>query len=385
MASWYHHLFWKFLQITKAKRLCKTYNVEVISEIKEPKPPFLLFGNHAFMPDPYLLGRNIKFPINYMANVDAVSFFAKLGSKLVGIFPKLKGVPDINAVKIMFKLLKKKHAVGIFPEGDRSWDGETDEILKNITSIMKIAKIPVVLACITGNYLSGPRWAETTRQGKIFIEFKTLEKEEILKTGKKELYKGVCDFLYRNDIKDPRLKDVEFKGERLAEGVRFLLWLCPECNKHDSIKGKNNTILCTKCGAKWELNGNLKIAPKNKAGIDLKDWCDWQKKEIVRLCSEKKDSLITKTTGIDIYERVEKKVIFYCRGNLELYKDKIVFKADDNKKEELEFNIKEVLYYVDNFNDNFQFSYNEKRFKIKINGKNDWKWIYFLKHLQEAE
>ncbi len=383
MASWYHHIFYKFLKITKARVVYKKYNVEVITDIKEPKPPCLLFSNHAFMPDPYLLGRNIKYPINYMANVDAVSIFARLGSRLIGIFPKLKGVPDFNAVKMMFKLLKKKHIVGIFPEGDRSWDGETAEILKNIPSIMRIAKVPVLMARITGNYLSGPRWAETTRQGKIFIEFKTLEKEEVLNTPKKELFKIVSNFLYRNDIKDPKLKNVEFKGERFAEGVRFLIWLCPECNEHDSIKGENNTILCTKCGAKWELDGNLRIKPENKAGKDLKDWCDWQKKEIVRLCTERKNTVITKTKGIDFSERKGKKAVFYSKGDLELYKDKLVFRPEDSSNKLLEFDIKEVLYYVDNFNDNFQFSYKEKRFKIGINGKNDWKWIYFVKHLQE--
>jgi 1-acyl-sn-glycerol-3-phosphate acyltransferase len=382
MASWYHHITWRFTQATYCKYLRKKYHIEVISEKKEPHPPFIFLGNHAHRSDPFIFGLFIKCPLHYMANTEAASFIKQAAGKLIGIFSKKKGVPDIRAVRTMFTFIKKGHAIGIFADGDRTWDGETEKIIDNIPRLVKMAKLPLRLGSLIGSYLSGPRWAHTSRQGQITAKFTTLTKEEVLSMSKTELNNTLSAFLYRNDIKEPSNQAVTFTGEHLAAGIQFLLWLCPSCKAHDTIYGEGDTIICRRCRHHWSLDGNLRISPYISNGMDLKDWSDLQKEEIKKICVSYTGHTLTTSNHIALYTIRKNKARLYGHGDLELYKDKVLFKPYNNDKELL-FDVKGIQSYVDNFNRSFLFFYDNNRYKLLFNGKNASKWIYFLRYLQQ--
>jgi 1-acyl-sn-glycerol-3-phosphate acyltransferase len=395
MANFYQSIVWKFLQNTYARSLARKFQVEVQQDAEEPKPPFIFLGNHAYRGDPFILGHFTKYPLNYMANVEAGTLLQRIGSNLVGVFAKKKGMPDLYAVRTMFELIKRGYAVGIFAEGDRCWDGETAEIIKNIPGLVKMAKVPIRLARLRGNYLCMPRWAEVERQGKILVDFTTIGKEELESLSKTELFQKISNFLYRNDVKDPELRSYTFGGQDLALGIQYLIWLCPACRSHDTIKGEGNTIICTHCQGRWQLDGYGSINPANEAGVDIKDWSDWQKREIeknVDLENHQKPITISKDVELQLVEG--KKELTCGAGDLILFKDKTCFLPNIPQvhhgplerydyKEQLVFENKKIQYYIDNFNRNFMFSHGENRYKVFFKGKNACKWIFFFNALQK--
>ncbi|MDC7225413.1 MAG: lysophospholipid acyltransferase family protein [Spirochaetales bacterium] len=380
MAKWYQDTMWWILKNTKGKKLVESCNIEVVSHQEEPEPPFILMGNHAHAQDPYMIGHFMNHTVNYMANIDGVSDIQRRLSNLVGAYGKKKGASDFAALKQTINLLKNGNAIGIFPEGDRSWDGSTVDFIPGTASIAKRYKVPIRIAKMTGAYLTEPRWADYPRRGRVLIDFRTITVEEIALMSATELEKKICSMLKHNDIKDPLNNEIVFTGENLASGIQRIIWFCPECGAQDSINGSGDKIICSVCGKNWQLDGNLRISPTGRAGADLKDWIDMQADEMKKICESAGDAVLTRTDDITLSEVIDRKMTTPRNGNLVLYRDRIEFSYENSGM--LVFDNIQVEHYIDNFNKAFEFDYGKKRYRVIFDGKNASKWIFFLNYLK---
>ncbi|MDA3812171.1 MAG: lysophospholipid acyltransferase family protein [Spirochaetaceae bacterium] len=382
MARWYQNFFWRLLKMFYIPGLRKKYNVEAVFHDKEPTPPFILMANHSHKSDPYMVGGYMKHTVNYMANIDGVSNFQRKLADLVGAYGKKKGAPDFKALKHTIELIKGGHAVGIFPEGDRSWDGETAEFIPGSVSMAKKYKIPIRIASLHGNYLSMPRWADFPRKGRVHIDFFTITKEEVAATETYVIESKIKSILHHDDIKSEKNKNINFEGEGFAEGIQRLLWICPACGKQDTLYGLGNDIKCSNCQNLWTLDGSLKISPIGIQGDDLKDWAVWQKQEMKKICDDQNNNLLTETKNIKLAEIVNREVVNPCVGDIQLYHDRVEFHCESCEK--ITFNIELVAHYIDNFNKVFEFDYDPKRYRILFEGKNASKWIFCLDYLKSG-
>ncbi|MBI9098094.1 MAG: 1-acyl-sn-glycerol-3-phosphate acyltransferase [Spirochaetaceae bacterium] len=380
MARWYQDFMWMVVRNTFCRSLNRNYNIEAVFHDEEPESPFILMANHSHKSDPYMIGGYMKNTLNYMANIDGVSNLQRKLADLIGAYGKKKGAPDFKAIKHTIELLKGGHSVGIFPEGDRSWDGETAEFIPGTASLAKKYKVPIRLARLTGNYLSMPRWADFPRKGRILIDFYTISVEEIMSMGLEELEAKIWSVLYHNDIKCPLNKEVVFTGENLASGIQRLLWLCPHCGTQDSLQGEGDSIVCSSCGEKWLLDGSLRFSPEGIQGADLKDWTVWQKEEMKKICHDNGRSILTKTDDITLSEVQDREDVNSCHGDLVLYHDRVEFNSVSCEPQV--FRIESMVHYIDNFNKVFEFDYDKKRYRILFEGKNASKWIFFLDYLK---
>ena len=303
-----------------------------------------------------------------------------MGNSLVGTLLKKKAQPDRDSLKRIIDSIRAGHSIGIFPEGDRSWDGETAPLIAGTGSLVKKVSTPIMIGRFSGNYLTLPRWAEQERSGKIFLDMYSLSAEEVSNMSKEEINQTIEKLIYSNDIKNDELKEYEYSCAEPAAGIQYLLWLCPNCGKSDTIKGVGDEIICTACGDARKLSGHLKIKPEFDTIEDLKDWSDWQKKEIKKKINEK-DDFLTKSKNIKIGKRFGKKLVYEDDGDFFLYKDSAVFRSN-RKTSERVFPIKKIKYYVDNFNRSFEFSFESDRIALNLMGQNSYKWQCFLKELQ---
>jgi 1-acyl-sn-glycerol-3-phosphate acyltransferase len=383
MATWYQNTVWRILKTLLFKKLRNKYNMSAIFHDEEPSPPFILMANHSHIRDPQMIGAYMKNTINYMANVEGVSGFQRFIAKLVGAYGKQKGAPDIKALKMTIDLLKDGHVVGIFPEGDRSWDGETAAFIPGSAVLAKKYKIPIRIASLTGNYITFPRWAKNARRGRILIDYYTISKEEVINTEIAQLQTKIISLLHHDDIKDQKNKNILFTGKAFAEGIQYLLWLCPQCGEHDTLYGEENQVICSSCGAHWLLDGSLRISTTNIQGEDLKDWSKWQEQELKSLCENLSIDKLTETKSIVLAEKVKRKLVNSCRGDLILYRNRVEFISDNC--ENITFTVNHLAHYIDNFNQIFEFDYRKKRYSINFNGKNASKWIYFLDYLKSNQ
>ena len=379
MANWYQTIVMSFLKVTFTRPLSRKLNTVAIFHDKEPKNPYILIANHALRQDGYLIGSFNK-NTNYMGNADGISSVERIVSHLVGMYSKKKGASDISALKKTFELIDQNNIIGIFAEGDRCWDGETATLIPGSIHIAKRKKTALLIAKITGNYLTQPRWADFRRKGKIIIDFHTISVEEIQNGKLKELREKVKTMLHNNDIKNPINDETKFIGENIASGIQHILWICPNCGEKDTITGNNDEIICTACNHKWNINGNLKISPHKVAGKDLKDWIDWQKQQMEEIYKLPEGKVLTSTKNIQLGELVNRKMVNSYDCDINLYHDRI--EAVDKDKEVTIFSVNLITHYIDNFNKAFEFDYEQRRFRILFNGKNAYKWIYFLNLLK---
>jgi 1-acyl-sn-glycerol-3-phosphate acyltransferase len=134
--------------------------------------PFLLIANHQSYLDPILIQAVLPRPMYTMAKSTEFS------SPLVGaLLKRLKSFPvrrfeiDPQAVRIVLRHLKAGRGVGIYIEGERTWDERLKRPRLGTLRLILKAGVPVVPCGISGAYDVWPRWHKRIQRGTVRIRF----------------------------------------------------------------------------------------------------------------------------------------------------------------------------------------------------------------------
>ena len=126
--------------------------------------PFLLLANHQSYLDPILIQAVVRRPVYTMAKSTEFS------NPVIGpLLERLKSFPvrrfeiDPQAVRIALRHLRAGHGVGIYLEGERSWDGLLQPPRRGTIRLILKAGAPVVPVGIGGAYDAWPRWGRLRR------------------------------------------------------------------------------------------------------------------------------------------------------------------------------------------------------------------------------
>ena len=76
----------------------------------------------------------------------------------VGALPTRRYRIDPQAVRVALRLVQRGEGVGVFPEGERSWDGELQGLRGGSIRLLLKAGVPVIPCGILGTYEIFPRW-----------------------------------------------------------------------------------------------------------------------------------------------------------------------------------------------------------------------------------
>lgn len=136
------------------------------------KGPFLLIANHQSYLDPILIQAVVPRPMYTMAKSTEFS------NPVVGwLLKELKSFPvrrfqiDPQAVRIVLRHLEAGRGVGIYVEGERTWDGLLRPPRLGTVRLMLKAGVPVIPCGISGAYDVWPRWHRRIRRGAVTIRF----------------------------------------------------------------------------------------------------------------------------------------------------------------------------------------------------------------------
>ncbi len=133
--------------------------------------PFLLIANHQSYLDPVLIQAVVRRPMYTMAKSTEFS-----NPVLAPLLQWLKSFPvrrfeiDPQAVRIALRHLDNGYGVGIYIEGERSWDGRLQPPRLGTIRLILKAGVPVIPCGITGAYEVWPRWSRP-RRGDVRIRF----------------------------------------------------------------------------------------------------------------------------------------------------------------------------------------------------------------------
>src|SRR5690606_23551166 len=104
------------------------------------KGPFLVLSNHTIPMDPILLGLSFPFHLYYFASeqIFNLGLLSKLLVYAVNPISKAKGTSDINAIRKARKIVKEGGSIGLYPEGNVTYDGKTAKINDSVVKLIRL-------------------------------------------------------------------------------------------------------------------------------------------------------------------------------------------------------------------------------------------------------
>ena len=217
--------------------------------------PVFLLSNHQTALDPILLTIAVNRPVHFMAT-QALLQEGPVGRFVgwLGAVPKKKFSADLRAVKQLIAWRALDAAVGLFPEGQRSWDGEPLPLLDGIEKLVRLMKAPVVTARLHNADRVWPRWAPKPRWGRIHIE---LDPPEALHERSPETLRPILERRVQLWSKDSQRFPV--RGGDLALGLANALFACPRCGVFDTFTERGDTLSCHACLAVYTVTPELTL------------------------------------------------------------------------------------------------------------------------------
>ncbi|MFA6627013.1 MAG: 1-acyl-sn-glycerol-3-phosphate acyltransferase [Bacilli bacterium] len=263
---WILGYIWKFV-FTKRLHVEFKYNIRV----KDFKGPYFIISNHASRVD-YLYTGVAFLPhrLNYVAGYN--EFFRShlaLIFKLLQVIPKRNFTSDINTIKQINRIIRKKGKIIIFPEGMSSISGSNQPSAIGTGKLLKHFKIPVLMTHISGGYLTNTKYCLDERAGKVFVEVSSLfTPEDLERMSEEDIQLKIDQVIHHDDYEWNKTARVSFDGHgEMAKNLHTLLYWCPRCQTELAMEGKSNTITCTHCGNGAYLNEYYDLIPNDSTCV----------------------------------------------------------------------------------------------------------------------
>lgn len=185
-------------------RLKYRIHVEGIGNVLKDGPAIFLC-NHTSVVDSFFIGCFLPRKIYFMAKSTefesaALRFFFYLSRT----FPVRRYDIDPVSLRNAMRVLSYGGLVGIYPEGERTWDGELLPFRTGTIRFLLAAGVPIIPAGITGAFQNQPRWG-----GKI---------------GSPDIRLAIGSPIYTAKIrgKDQTREDIQRLSETIRSSIREL-------------------------------------------------------------------------------------------------------------------------------------------------------------------
>ena len=136
------------------------------------KGPCIVISNHQSYLDPIFLHAAVPRVLHAMAkSTQFASPFMGWLLAHIYVFPVRRFEVDPQAVRTVLRRLDRGHAVMIYPEGERTWDGRFQVARRGTVRVLLKAGVPVIPCRIDGAYEVWPRWDRKIQPGTVRVTF----------------------------------------------------------------------------------------------------------------------------------------------------------------------------------------------------------------------
>ena len=319
-----HRKIWKIIYGPLSFWLRRKFNFT--PEIAHIDGPCIVIPNHVTNFDPILV--SLSFPENQMYYVASEHIFrlgliTKLLDWLVSPIPRRKGAGGADAVMTILRRIRDGASIGLFAEGDSSWDGRSVEIFPSTGKLVRTSGATLVTYRLEGGHLSMPRWGKGVRRGRMRGHVVGVYTPEQLKAMKP---KEICETINRDIYEDAYAREaqegVRYVGKNAAENLETMLYICPECGRVGKLRSKGDRIRCEACGftRRYTETGALEPAePFANPG----EWDRWQR-EKAKTLSPDENGLLYSDSEMRLQEILPKhRTRKLGKGTLELREDEL--------------------------------------------------------------
>lgn len=338
--------------------------------------PCLVLSNHVHTMDPFMVSSAYPYHIRWVAGAYLFKnkFLSFILRKWVQSIPKQQGRSDLQTIKNIAAALKAGQIVGLFPEGTRTWDGDTLDIIDGTAKLIKIFKVPVVFLNLEGAYGLKPRWTDIARKGGMNIRiFPVLTPEAIEQMSTEELTQLVASQLsYSHDTWE-ETHHIPFPSKAQAQGLQRIIYICPCCHAMSSFQSSGDELTCSKCGASITLDA----FDRPHTGNPTADGCKIEFDRIHTWRMWQKDFLAQKLLTLQPDELVfpEDTGIFFLKGIKNRFKKletEFTFFATPTamtvcgKKEQVRFEFSQIQSLIINTKQTMEFYHNDVLYRIRL-------------------
>ena len=320
--------------------------------------PVLVLSNHQTDIDSLLVNLSFNRLLCAVAtdNLFKKDFFGWLLHKFGGI-PKKKGVPDLNSTLLMLKAFRANKSVVLFPEGNRAYAEFQYYITPDITRFVKAMKPTLVLFNLHGGTGTRPRFMRKRRLGKFYGKIKlVLKYDEYKDMPDDELYKLILNNLRVIDAESGELYKSPIRGEYLER----MFFVCPNCQKTQSLYSKKEFITCTNCGFEVEFTEDLHLKTNNHSinYTKLLDWYNYQIKWCKNFDNPNNEPIFIDQNVTLLTAEPNEKSHIVTKGEMVLYND--ILKVGDQS-----FKLKNIEVSSPVSGTKLLFTYNKNSYEIK--------------------
>jgi 1-acyl-sn-glycerol-3-phosphate acyltransferase len=273
-------------------------------EICTAEGPFLVLCNHNTDWDPLLLA--CAFP-NYMSFVATETIFrwrfaGRLIIALMGPIARLKGKTAADTAMTMLRRLRKGISVAMFAEGNRSFNGLTNEILPATGKLARSSGVKLITYRLEGGYFTSPRWSDGLRRGKMTGRVVRIYMPEELKAMRAdEVNAAIRRDLSADAYAMQRKLMIPFRGKNLAEHLETVLCICPRCGAMGTLKSEGDTLRCA-CGFSVRYTEYGFLEGDGAPFDNITDWDRVQTEKLIALAEAAGDGPIFSDDGMDLKE-----------------------------------------------------------------------------------
>jgi 1-acyl-sn-glycerol-3-phosphate acyltransferase len=253
------------------------------NDTRHMKPPYLILSNHVNNWDPLFLNCYVDEPICFVAGAPLFrNPILKRILNYTGAISKTKFRADTSTIRNVLKAKKHRRVIGLFPEGNRNWDGRTEPLVYSTAKLVKALDIPVVIAKIRGGYLSHPRWADGHRRGPVSITFeKKWDRGDLALETPDSIHRMLTAELAHDEAAWQAEHGHRYTGKQTACYLERLLFICPHCETASKLYSHGNILECRGCGYAVRYTESGRFAAAGPGGPEPvfevpADWNAWQ-------------------------------------------------------------------------------------------------------------
>lgn len=278
-------IVWLIWLLSKIMLIGKKYRIEKVN-MEGLKPPYILLSNHMYFID-FELGAMGTFPhrVNNVVSIDGYYRRPWL-MELIGAICTRKFTMDLHLVKSISRVLKRGDILCMYPEARYSPCGVTSYLPESLGKLIRLNKVPVVVAIHHGNYLHSPFWNfRKKRKAPMHTTFtQILTAEQVKSMSVDEINAAIHAAFAYDDYRYQKENGILVTEPFRAEGLHKVLYHCPNCNTESKMDSKESELFCTACGKRWNLNedGSLTAHSGETEFPHIPDWFNWEREQVTQ-------------------------------------------------------------------------------------------------------
>lgn len=216
--------------------------LEVVGAESLPKEgPALVVANHANLLDPFLGIAAVGRPVHWFGTATLqqkgpVARFLRDS----GAIPKQRFKKDLLAVRLAMRWAKVGGVVGVFPEGERSWDGRVQRFVPGVGGLVRALRVPVFGLRMENAHRHWPRFSARPRRGVIRVHVERVD----LGTDPEAAIQAVVT---------PQGCEHVIRSWNAAQGMSQLVYACPECGAQ-AMTERRGALACGACQQVWRVD-----------------------------------------------------------------------------------------------------------------------------------